>query len=73
MLFRFSSFLLFASYACALWIPIKREAARFPTGVVRNPQADADIGFSDVQNMLYSATLRVNGRPYQVRNRSANA
>ncbi|EPS95500.1 hypothetical protein FOMPIDRAFT_1025795 [Fomitopsis schrenkii] len=66
MFFRFSSFLLFASYACALWIPIKREAAQFPTGVVRNPQADSDIGFSDVQNLMYSATLRVNGREFQV-------
>ncbi|KAI0729115.1 aspartic peptidase domain-containing protein [Fomitopsis betulina] len=47
-------------------MPIKRQVARFPTGVVRNPRAESDIGFSDVQNMLYSATLRVNGRQFQV-------
>ncbi|KAH9915321.1 aspartic peptidase domain-containing protein [Fomitopsis serialis] len=65
MFLRLSFFFLSASYACALWIPIRRQTTPV-TAVIRNPQAVANVNFSDVANEVYLATIHVNGRPYQV-------
>ncbi|KZT69430.1 acid protease [Daedalea quercina L-15889] len=67
MLLQYLFCILSASYACALWIPITRQSnTQFTTSVFRNPQADSNVGFSNVKDSLYSATIKVNGRPFQV-------
>ena len=66
------SFLLFfAGSASALTLPLQRRSPsngpRSTTVVVSNPNGISNTGFTNIGNGLYTATIYLQGQPFQVR------
>ncbi|KZT73607.1 acid protease [Daedalea quercina L-15889] len=68
VMFFSSLFFLFAGSVSALRLPVQRRSptTRSATVVVSNPNGISSTGFTDVGNGLYTATIYLQGEPFQV-------
>ncbi|KAI0926033.1 hypothetical protein AcW1_008309 [Taiwanofungus camphoratus] len=63
----FLSFLVGSSYALSIPFTAQRRAPAHSTTVtVTNPNANGNLGFSNDEDFLYTATVYVQGQPFQV-------